>query len=104
VALNINNTKMISRRGRTSRKENIRGQHPLHISARIQIVIAHKCKDPNNHCNHCNNDGNTKYKCWKLHLNPMNHKKDVQKNKLVAMDSINLGERILNVDEKIFYT
>jgi hypothetical protein len=30
-------------------------------------TIAHQCKDPNNHSNHCNIDGHTKEKCWKLH-------------------------------------
>jgi hypothetical protein len=30
-------------------------------------TTAHRCKDPNNHCTHCNIDGHTEKKCWKLH-------------------------------------
>jgi hypothetical protein len=54
-------------------------------------TISHQCKDPSNHCNHCNVDGHTKEKCWKLHLdlNPKNHKKDAKKNNLLVMDSSN---------------
>jgi len=32
-------------------------------------TTTNQCKDPNNHFNHCNIDGPTKYKYWKLHPN-----------------------------------
>ena len=70
------------------------------------ITAAHQYKDPNNHCNHCNIDGHTKDKCWKIHLevNPKNHNKDAKKNNLQYMDSSNLVEIRLDVDEKIVCT
>jgi hypothetical protein len=70
------------------------------------IAIAHQCKYPNNHYNHCNIDGYTEDKCWKLHsyLNPNNHKKDAKKMKLLGKDSSNQLERNLDVDENIVYT
>jgi hypothetical protein len=69
-------------------------------------TTAHQCKDPNNHCNHCNIDGHIEDKCWKLHpeLNPKNHKKDAKKKNLLAMDSSNLGRESSDVDENIVYT
>jgi hypothetical protein len=65
--------------------------------------MEHQCKDPNNHCNI---DGHTEDKCWKLHpkLNPMNHKKDAKKNNLLGMDSSNQVESSSDVYEKIVYT
>ena len=35
-------------------------------------TTTNQCKDPNNHFNHCNIYGPTRYKCWKLHpdVNP----------------------------------
>jgi hypothetical protein len=50
VVPNRKTTKMLPRRGRRSGKER----------TRRQIAIAHKCKDPNNHYNHCNIDGHMK--------------------------------------------
>jgi hypothetical protein len=54
-------------------------------------TTSHKCKYPNNHCNHCNIDGRIEDKCWKLHLefNPKNHYKDAKKKNLLGMDWIN---------------
>jgi hypothetical protein len=58
------------------------------VERKIQemTATAHQCKDPNNHCNHCNINGHTKDKCWKLHpeLNPKNHKKDAKKKNLLG--------------------
>jgi hypothetical protein len=90
-----NTTKMLPRRERRSGKERTRRQQPLH-----------QCKDPNNHCNHCNINGHTKDKCWKLHpeLNPKNHKKDAKKKNMLAMDSSNQVESSSDVDENIVYT
>jgi hypothetical protein len=69
-------------------------------------ATTHHCKDPNNHYNHCNIDGHTKDKHWKLHpeLNPKIHKKDVKKNNLIGMNLSNKVEGILDVDEKIVCT
>jgi hypothetical protein len=69
-------------------------------------TTAHQCKDPSNHCNHCNIDGHTEEKCWKLHpeLNPKNHKKDAKKKNLLATDSSNQVERNSDVDENIVCT
>jgi hypothetical protein len=52
---------------------------------------SHRCKDLNNHYNHCNINGHTKYKCWKLHpdLNPKNGKKDAKKKNVLILDSCN---------------
>ena len=37
-----------------------------------KTTTTNQCKDPNNHLNHSNIDGPTKYNCWKLHpdMNP----------------------------------
>jgi hypothetical protein len=53
-------------------------------------IVQHS-KYPKKHCNHCNIDGHTKGKCWKLHpeLNIKNHKKEGKKKNLLAKDSIN---------------
>jgi hypothetical protein len=69
-------------------------------------TTTHQCKDPSNHCNHCNIDGHTEEKCWKLHpeMNPKNHKKDAKKKNLLAMDSSNQVERNSDVDENISCT
>jgi hypothetical protein len=66
----------------------------------------HQLKDPSNHCNHCNIDGHTEKKCWKLHpeLNLKNRKKDAKKKNLLAMDSSNQVESNSDVDEKIVCT
>jgi hypothetical protein len=66
-------------------------------------TIAHQCKDPNDHCNHCNIDGHTEDKCWKLRLelNPKNHKKDAKKKNMLVVDSRNQVENNYDVDEKI---
>jgi hypothetical protein len=66
-------------------------------------VIVHQCKDPSNHCKHCNINGHIEEKCWKLH-SKLNHKKDAKKKSLLAMDSSNQVKRSSNVDEKISYT
>jgi hypothetical protein len=52
---------------------------------------AYQCKDPSNQCNHCNIEGHTEEKCWKLHLElyPKKRKKDAKKKNLLAMDSSN---------------
>eukprot|EP00253_Pinus_taeda_P034565 PITA_34565 len=62
-----------------------------------------QCKDPSNHCNI---DGHTEEKCWKLHpeLNSKNKKKDNKKKNLMAIDSSNQVERSPDVDEKIVCT
>jgi hypothetical protein len=54
-------------------------------------TTAHPCKDLSNHCNHCNINGHTKEKCWKLHpdLNRKNHYMDVKKNNLLDTYSSN---------------
>jgi hypothetical protein len=69
-------------------------------------TTAHHYKDPRNHYNHCNINGHTEEKCWKLHpeLNPNNYKKDANKKKLLAMDSSNQVESSLDMDEKIVCT
>eukprot|EP01018_Ginkgo_biloba_P002772 Gb_08746 [translate_table: standard] len=55
-----------------------------------------KCKDPKNHCN---NDGHTKEKCWKLY--PKNKKKDNSKKSMIAsMDGKDI-EGSSDVDEKV---
>jgi len=66
----------------------------------------HQCKDPINHCNHCNIDGHTEEKCWKLHpeLNLKNRKKDAKKKNLLATNSSKQVESSSDVDEKIVYT
>jgi hypothetical protein len=70
------------------------------------IATAHQCKDPSNHCNHCNINGHIEEKCWKLHLelNPKNCKKDVKRMNLLATYSSNQVERNLDVDENIVCT
>jgi hypothetical protein len=90
VVPNKKNTKKLPRRERRSGKGKIRRQK--------------QCKDPSNQCNHCNIDGHTKEKCWKLHLEmiPKNHKKGTKKKNLL-LDSSNQIKSILNVDEKIVY-
>jgi hypothetical protein len=74
------------------------------VHAQYLENIGHKkgkpsgCKDPSNHCNHCNIDGNTEEKCWKLHpeLNSKNHKKDAKKKNLLATYSeIRLKETLM---------
>ena len=69
-------------------------------------ATAHQCKDPSNHCNHCNINGHTESKCWKLYpeLNPKNRKKDAKKNNLIATDSSKQVESSSDVDEKIVCT
>ena len=54
------------------------------------IATTHQCKEPNNYYNHCNIDGHTKYKCWKLHLDLYlrNYKKDAKKKKIPTKDLI----------------
>jgi hypothetical protein len=66
----------------------------------------HQCKDPSNHCNHCNIDGHTEEKCWKLHpeLNLKNRKKDAKKKNLLATNSSKQVESSSEVDEKIVCT
>ena len=67
------------------------------------VATTHHYKDPSNHCNI---DGHIEEKCWKLHLelNPKNKKKDNKKKNLMVIDSRNLVENNLEVDEKIVYT
>jgi hypothetical protein len=69
-------------------------------------TTTHQSKDPNNHCNHCNIDGHTEEKCWKLHpeLNPKNCKKDGKKKNLLATYSSNQVESSSDVDENIVCT
>ena len=69
-------------------------------------TTTHHCKGPNDHCNHCNIDGHTKGKCWKIHLemNPKNYKKDVKKKNLLTMDVGNQVKSNKDVGEKIIYT
>jgi hypothetical protein len=69
-------------------------------------TTAHQCKDPSNHSNHCNIDGHTEEKCWKLHLelNMKNHKKDAKKKNLLITDTSNQVESNSDVDEKIVCT
>ena len=64
-------------------------------------ATAHQCKDPSNHCNI---DGYTYEKCWKLHpeLNPKNHKKYAKKKNLLATNSSKQMESSSYVDENIF--
>jgi hypothetical protein len=64
---------------------------------------AQQSKYPINHCNHCNIDGHTKGKCWKLHpqLNPKNRKKDGKKKNLLATYSRNQVESSSDVDDNI---
>jgi hypothetical protein len=70
------------------------------------IAIAHQYKYPSNHCNYCNINVHIEKKCWKIHpeLNPKNHQKDAKNKNLLAMDSSNQVERILDMDENIAYT
>ena len=70
------------------------------------ISTAHKSTDPKNHCNHCNINGHTKDKCWKLHpnLNPKSCKKDSKKKNLLSKDSSNQIESNSNVDENVVFT
>jgi hypothetical protein len=70
------------------------------------ICTTHQCKNPKNHCNHCNIDGHIEEKCWKLHpeMNLKNHKKDAKKNNLLVMDSSNQVKSSFNVDEEIVCT
>ena len=65
-------------------------------------TIAHECKDPSNHCNI---DGHTEEKCWKLHpeLNPKKNKKHIKKNNLMATNSRNQVESSSYMDENIVY-
>ena len=66
-------------------------------------ATAHQCKVPKNHCNI---DGYTKEKCWKLHpeLNSKNKKKDNKKKNLMATNLSNQVESYLDLDEKIICT
>ena len=54
-------------------------------------TTTNQCKDPNNHFNHCNIYGPTKYKCWKLHpdVNPQNQNKNTKNTNMLVMDSSN---------------
>ena len=63
-------------------------------------AIENQCKNPSNHCNI---DGHTEEKCWKMHpeLKPKNKKKDNKKKNLMATDSSNQVERSSNMDEKM---
>ena len=69
-------------------------------------TTTHQCKDSKKHCSHCNIDGHIEDKCWKLHieLNPKNHKKDIAKKNLLAMDSSKEVESNSKVDEMIVCT
>jgi hypothetical protein len=51
-------------------------------------TTAHQCKYPSNHCIHCNIDGNTKYKYWKIdpEKNPKNCKKEAKKKNVLVVD------------------
>jgi hypothetical protein len=64
-------------------------------------ATTHQCKDPNNHYNHCNINGQIEEKCWKPHLemNPKNHKKDSKKKNLLATNSSNQIKRNSDVYE-----
>ena len=65
--------------------------------------MTHKCKGTSNKCNI---EDHAKEKCWKLHLklNLKNKRKDNKRNNLMATDSRNQVERILEMDEKIVCT
>jgi hypothetical protein len=68
-----------------------------------KTTTSQQCKNP---INHCNIDGHTEEKCWKLHLelNLKNHKKEVKKNNILAIDSSNRVESSSEVDDNIVYT
>jgi len=55
-----------------------------------------QCKDPSNHNNHCNINGHTDEKCWKLHLQL---KLKNKKKNIMATNSRNQVQRILDMDE-----
>jgi hypothetical protein len=69
-------------------------------------TTTHQCKDPNNHYNHCNIDGHTEEKCWKLHpeLNLKKCKKEKKKKNVLATYLSNQVERSSDVDGNIFCT
>jgi len=66
----------------------------------------HQSKYPRNHCTHCNIDGHTKGKCWKLHPKnkSKNYKNGIKKKNLLAIGSSNPVESSSDVDENILCT
>ena len=57
--------------GRSKQKENQdaskEGKKEWKGKVNKTTPMAHKYKDPKNHCNHCNINGHIEEKCWKLH-------------------------------------
>lgn len=61
-----------------------------------------KKEESNKHCSHCDRDGHTKNKCWKLHPKKNPHKKKTSKKSDMVSNCESLDD-IPKVDEEITY-